>query len=339
MLRKWFWLCIGISAFASFFASLKGVEQEGCQVSLDFLYWKAKEKWFTLTNESSPLFTTTDFTRERVKRPHFDWDAGFRLGVGYSSPCLCVDPSLEWTFYQTSLKQHKNTDDNDLTNVNHQRGMFPIWALSKDIIAGDYVAEAKLRGNLTLNLIDGKLARTYFCYGCLEIVPYGGLRAAFIDQKARIKYSGGIFLADILEGGINRRGIDHVHMRNNFWGVGPRLGVEPRWHFCQNLYLFADASISALGGSFDIEQKETYIRKKRFSHHKDFGALRWVGDLAAGISFETCLCDRYLAQLQLKWEYHQFWRQVEWKRDRFHLTHANRNLSFQGLTVSGNFTF
>lgn len=328
-------LLIGLAAWGQASA------ENNFSAHVDLLYWKAHEKSLILTNKKSPIFFTDDFTKAKVIHPHFDWNLGYRIGVGYSFPCSPWKATLDWTHYDTKVRQHRATNSNDLTNVNNQQGMFPIWALSDDIIAGDYISKASLKGKLSLNLIDLMFnGRSIVCGKCFEILPYAGIRTAWIRQHANIDYRGGIFLIDIIEAGVSLEGSDHIYLKNDFWGIGPRLGMQPLFSIGHGFSIYGDAAISALGGVFNIDQKETYLQRERFSRHKHETRLRWIGDLAAGISWKKPLCnERYLLTLELGWEYHIFFHQLELKKDAFHIISSNRNLDVQGVTFASHFEF
>lgn len=328
-----------LSHAVSVHADYSGCEDE-CNVSahFDLLFWKAREKSLVLTNETSPVFFTDDFTLAKVLHPEFHWNLGYRIGVDYLLPCTCWQATLDWTHYNTSISQHRVTNSNDLTNRNNQEGMFPIWALSPDIIAGDYVSEAHLNGKLNLNLIDLDFGHHIACANCFEIKPYIGLRTAFINQHAKIHYNGGIFLTTIIEGGVSLNGTDRIHLKNNFWGMGPRLGIKPEFFLANGFSLYGDAAIAGLLGEFSLDQKETYLDVERFSHHKNFVRFQWIGDLAAGVAWKTCLFE-YLLTFKLGWEYHIFFQQLKLKGDSFHLISHDRNLDVQGVTFSSQMEF
>lgn len=320
------------------FACTHSFCSENVLIHADLLYWKAREKSLVLTNEKSPLFFTDNFTKTKVIHPHFDWNWGYRLGLGYLFPCSSWEVTLDWTHYQTSISQHRCTNSNDLTNLKNQQGMFPIWALSSDIIAGDYVTDATLNGKLKLNLLDLDFDRSIGCGDYFELIPYVGVRSGWIKQKATIHYSGGIFFTEILHGGVSLNGTDHVHLKNNFWGMGPRIGIRAELSQCEGFGLYLDGAISGLIGTFSVKQKETYLDANRYCRDKNLIRFRWIGDAAAGMLWKTFLCE-YVLTFRLGWEYHIFFHQVELKRDSFDLVPRNRNLDVQGATLSGQFNF
>lgn len=322
-----------------FVGHLQGIDN--VWISADVLYWKAYEKSFVLTNKTSPVFTTDDYTKTSVLHPRFNWDPGVRLIIGYRFPDYCWDVALSWTHYHSSFHRKQRTNSNDLTNVNNQQGMFPIWSLSKDIIAGDYVSDAFLRGKLSLDLFDLDVGHPidFDCLVCFQITPYGGIRGAWIRQRANVKYKGGIFQIGIIAGGIPQNGTDYIHLKNDFWGIGPRIGLGLEYFLGKGVSLYGDMAISGVIGVFDTHQKETYLDRVRSSHDKRHTRCRGIVDLAAGISWQTCLCLEYLFNLSIGWEYHIFFDQLQLRQGNFHLVPHNRNLQVQGVTVNANLEF
>lgn len=313
---------------------------EDVWLSADLFYWKAYEKSFVYTNRTSPVFTTDNFTKAKVLDPDFDWNFGSRLSLGYFYPCYSSDAVLSWTHYHTSINQKQLTDSNDLINVNNQRGMFPIWSFSDDIIAGDYVSDAFMRGRLALDLFDLDMGGHFDYSECLQVRVYLGLRGVWIRQSANVKYRGGIFLIGIIDGGIPLNGTDFIHLRNNFWGIGPRFGIAPEFNLGGDFSLHGDMAISGVIGSFSLHQKEKYLGHVRFSHDSHPTKFRWIGDLALWLAWKTCLCDgMYPLTLKLGWEYHIFFHQMQLRRDNFHLIPGNRNLAVQGVSFGADFEF
>jgi Legionella pneumophila major outer membrane protein precursor len=108
-------------------------------IGVDFLYWKPWERALVLTNKQSDVFVTDDFTEAPVIHPNFKWDPGYRVSTGYLFSSNLWDVGGSWTHYTSRISQHLSTHGSPLD------GMFPIWSLSNDVIAGDYVFESDLR--------------------------------------------------------------------------------------------------------------------------------------------------------------------------------------------------
>lgn len=107
-------------------------------IDVDVLFWKPWEKALVVTNGLSDVFVTDDFTQTPVVHPHFKWDLGYRVSSGYLFGCDLWDVEASWTHFTSTVSQHRSSDGSAF------EGMFPIWSLSKDVIAGDYVFELKL---------------------------------------------------------------------------------------------------------------------------------------------------------------------------------------------------
>lgn len=303
-------------------------------VEADVLYWTPWERALVMTNKKSDVFTTDNFTKKPVIHPNFEWDLGYRVSGGYIFGSDLWDVEASWMRFSSHVSQHRSSHESAFV------GMFPIWSLSDDIIAGDYVFESDLKWKISLSLLDLQFGRDFRVLKWLDLEPYFGLRSAWIKQSGKVTYEGGIFLIGIFLPGISINGTDLIRMKNDYWGMGPRVGFAPRIVCGSGFSITADAAISGLYGSFHVRQKETYLEATRFHRHSDFNRFRWIGDLAAGLKWKAPFHhERYALTLGAEWEYHIFFHQFELKRDRFHLVSHNRDLSVQGVTFSGRFDF
>lgn len=303
-------------------------------IEVDLLYWKPWEKAVVATNKKSNVFATDDFTKTSAVHPHFQWDLGYRLSSGYlfSSELWTVEGS--WTHYHSHVSQNRSSHGSSFI------GMFPIWSLSEDVITGDYVFKSDLHWKLTVNLLDLQFVRYWKPLSWLEINPYLGIRSAWIKQHGNVEYQGGMFLIGILFPGLSLNGTDFIKMKNDYWGLGPRLGIAPRILLGRGFSLNNEAAIAGLYGFFETSQHEKYLKVTRFSKHQHLNRFRWIADLAAGIQWKTLFDqDRYALTFKADWEYHLFFHQFELKKDRFRLVPKNRNLSLQGVTFSVRFDF
>lgn len=304
---------------------------ENIWIEADILYWKPREKALVATNEKSDVFTTDNFTLAPVVHPHFDWSLGYRVDAGYLFSSNNWDVETSWTHFSTTACQHKSTHCSSFC------GMFPIWAHC-DVICGDYVFESKLKWKLTLNMLDLQFGR-YLKWRRLEMKPFFGLRSAWVKQHGNVNYQGGIFLIGIINPGTSLYGTDHIKLKNNYWGLGPRVGIAPRLIVGKGFSLNGLAAISGLYGRFQTKQKETYLASTRFCDDDHFNRFRWIADFAAGGQWKYLFSDeRYGITLKADWEYHIFSRQFELK-DEFDLVPDNRDLKVQGVTFGARFDF
>ncbi len=303
-------------------------------VEADVLYWKPWERALVATNKKSDVFTTDDFTEKPAIHPNFEWSLGYRVSGGYIFGSEVWDVQASWTHFSSHVSQHRSSHGSAFV------GMFPIWSLADDVIAGDYVFESDLKWKISVGLLDLQFGRDFEVLKWLDLEPYFGLRSAWIKQSGTVDYEGGIFLIGILAPGVSLNGTDQIKMKNNYWGMGPRVGFAPRIILGKGFSINMDAAISGLYGFFNVRQKETYLDKTRFSHHSHPNRLCWIGDLAAGLQWKTFFHhERYALTLKTDWEYHIFFHQFALKRDHFGLVSKNRDLSMQGVTFASRFDF
>lgn len=310
--------------------------QECCNIWIEgsLLYWQPKENAVVATNEESDVFTTDDFTQASLVHPHFEWSLGYRLGGGYLFACNQWDVEARWTHYTSHLSQNRSTQDDPFL------GSFPIWSLAEDVLAGDYIFVSDLKWKLTINTLDLQFGR-YFNPVCwFDVKPFFGVRSLWLKQNGNVVYEGGIFLIGILQPGSSLNGSDFINMKNNYWGLGPRLGVAPRFILGKGFSINTEGAISGFAGCFNVQQKEVYLDTTRFSRHKHLNRLRWMIDCAAGIAWKTLFDhERYCFTIGADWEYEIFFHQFELKTDDFGLVPNNRSLSVQGVTFSARVDF
>lgn len=313
------------------------VLRNGDRLWLDaaLLYFLPHEKCIAMTNKFTDLFTTADVTDEPVVKPHFDWDFGYRVGLGYIFESRRWDMSLQWTHFNTGSHQTRSTDG-DI-----EFGMFPIWSLADDILPYDWVAASKSHWRLNLNLLDLDFGRLYGFGKVFFLRPFAGVRSAWINQDLDIRYRGGIFYdgLDLLDLD-STFGPDYVDMKNNFYGIGPRLGIEPQLNLGGGLRIYASASGEGQYGFYNVHQKETYFKTVRYHKNRYPQEWVWMADAGAGLLWKTYFArQRCALTFQLGWEYHIFFDQVKLKGDKFGLVSGNRNLSLNGADFSMRFDF
>lgn len=301
----------------------------------DLLVFRPKEKSIVLTNQNTNLFTTADVTLQPDVKPCFTWDAGVRIGFGYIFPNCMWDVALNLTHFETCLQQCRSTQDNI------GLGMFPIWSLADDIIPFDWVSKAKMQWKLNLNLFDLDFGRVVSCADQFFIRFIIGLRVAVIKQHLDVFYGGGIFANGLNLPALDSTfGYDVINMKNNFWSIGPRLGIEPQLNLGCGWRLYTSACAALGFSSFDVCQKEVYLTDVRYNRSCSPQGVRWIVDATAGILWKTFLCEnRYALMFALGWEYHHFFDQVEFKGDRFGKVSHDRDLSLNGLALSMRFDF
>ena len=293
---KW----ISLSALAV--TSVLYADPHGWEVGGGVLYWNAHQEGLAYTNKPSPVLTTVDFTQTSLDHPHFDWEFGFEAFATYAFIDSLWSLGLHWIHFCGDAHGHKKTDPLE--------GMFPVMSIAKDRLHGDYATSAHLHWDLHTNILDliakreTELSRRF----CLN--PTFGIRSIWLFQNAKATYKGGSFNA----------GTDHIKMKNHFYGIGPRVGLEPRLRLGSGFSLYGEGALALFYGHFEVSQRETFASDTQRHMHDHDASFRWIADLAAGLSWEHLFNCATLA-LDLGVDYLFFNHQNKWHRGVQHVPH------------------
>lgn len=237
------------------------------EITLDALAWKVTQNvdW-TLNTNSNPVNQFVGY--ETI---HYDYDAGFRIGVLRETE-VC-DVRFAYTRYGTSTS---DSATGQLTAA------FFGGKQAQPPAPKYYFDTGEIAADLAYDIFDLDFGRTYQPTEALTLRPILGLRGGRIDQSFdstfRSAYSdaGGPLERTIVES-----------MTNNFWGIGPKLGVETSVNLFRGadseLNLTANVSTAYLVGHWTIDDTTrivdvqngatTVTNKSIIVPDRDFGAV------------------------------------------------------------------
>ncbi|MBX7065937.1 MAG: hypothetical protein K1X28_01780 [Parachlamydiales bacterium] len=250
---------------------------KGILFSVTPLYWRVSEEGleYAITNSFEfdsvsedifgtqiPLFYRMDVTNGKTHKPDFDWNWGFRVGASYDTPYDGWDLSSYWTDFHhkthDSIHTSGDPDPNDIT-TGSGTGTFisPLW-IAKLFSAPGLMNVASAKWKLGLDLIDLELGRRFLVSQYLSLRPFIALRAGWIHQQYRLFFqTPNINLSPTSippSGEGNGREIVAL-MRNNFWGIGPRVGLNSQWLLGKGFSVYGNAAFSLLTGRFKVRYK------------------------------------------------------------------------------------
>jgi hypothetical protein len=309
----------------------------------------------------------------RFKKPHFEWDWGFKLAAGYNTPHDGWDIFLQWTrFHPESMHSSTSvptfgaaTPASSITGV-----VYPLLLpASTGIQEGSNQGEpfgpgyaASMHWKFRLDLLDLELGREFFVSKWLTLRPHAGLRSAWLHQRSKVTYSG---LIDESGTSVTNEQIPtiDVGLKNNFWGMGPRAGLDAQWGLGCGWSLYSELAASLLLGHFNIfEIQEPAIDTttglgvtgSSETFQEKYRAMRAAFDLAMGLRYQQLFaCDRFGLMVQLGWEQHLFINQNQLIRlATSHTVHPSTvngyaftpvtnqgDLGTQGVTLTVEFDF
>ena len=285
----------------------------------DFLWWKLYEGGtdFLIENEdpSSAL-------EGNISRLHFHWDPGFRIGIGTVFDYDRWELYTQFTHYQTYARKEEKPSEGETFS-----GIYGIPGTS---VAGSSHA----KWHIDFSELDLILGRSYFVSKFLSLEPFFGLSSAWINQHRKFRYN----KAD----GNN---IELIHGKNEFWGLGPRVGINTQFFFGSRFSLYGNISGALLWGNFDVQEKARFqvtnseIYNLTSSRHK----MAPTVDFDVGIAYEANIHQNmfhYLISLGLESQY--WWAQNQFSTfypSSFSFKRVNEDLSTLGLTLQFRLDF
>jgi len=289
-------------------------------------YWNAHQDGMEYAIDNHVKVDTSDIVQlnnlidAEYKTPNFDWDWGFKAGLGYNTTCDGWDFGVTWTWYRGKANDHVEAELDD----NHT--LLPLWsAFASSAGSILYATDIETHWKLQLNLIDIELGREYWTSKNLSFRPFVGLRVAHINQDFEIQHKGGSWSDSSNPSAPQSAYNNEVDLDNDFKGVGIRSGFNTVWNFGCGWGLYGDFAASVVYGRFSLNHDEE-IRLATSPHDKtkiletkeSFRASRGMLDLALGLQWSSMFCEcQYGFTVQLGWEQHLFFHQNQmWRTNR-----------------------
>lgn len=318
-------------------------------IDVQGFYWNAHQDGMEYGLESHVANSSAANRRNLVDakylNPNFDWNFGFKLGVGYNTTCDGWDISILWTSFQGRASSHDEAEADD----NHT--LLPLWSAFTPPTPPLYVSNIETSWKLDLNLVDVELGREFWVSRYLTMRPFIGLRVAYLNQDYNIQYRGGSFSETTPN--VN----DFVSLDNNYKGAGLRSGLDTVWNLGCGWAIYGDMAFSIIYGRFDVDHDEhtreaqsPFAKTRVLETTNSFRASRFALDLGLGLQWSSLFCDcKYGFTVGLGWEHHlfmdqnQLWRVVKvgnTTNGYENVYHQRRgDLDTQGWTLSFKFDF
>jgi len=310
---------------------------------LDWLYWQASETGleYALNQDMFDVIHPVFMGFGEVANPKFDWQSGFRAGIGYHIPHDHWDLSLLWTWNEGQ------GSDSQKSKQEHSPTVLPILIHPNTYNDEAIIAcmTASYDALIHLNLVDLDLGRLCKAGKRFFIKPHFGIRTGWINQIHNAVYN------DLFDKTGNQV-LKHyaTHMTNNFWGLGPRGGFEADFSLGYGLSLVGDFSLSLLYGLFKTSYSElitTELNEQATTLVTDnsFRTGKVSTDMELGLKWTRGFAkDRVKLILQGGWEHHMFFSQNQMTRfvdgqNWATFVQNQGDLYFQGWTASFSFLF
>jgi hypothetical protein len=304
----------------------------------DALFWKAEQEGLEYAVEGSDPFGTGMMNHGKLLTHDFDWNGGFRVGLGYHLPYDRWDLKGLWTRYTNSSTTHKHTSDPRLSPTFF---LFPTLAW--------FATHAKTHYSIDYNTVDLTLQRDYFVSRSLTLRPIFGIRGAWINQHMRDEFHGG---PGSLGNFGSETGVQSVKITNNFRAGGIFAGINMNFCFNRHWSIYGDLAGSILYGQFQVRVKNSISGLSLLG----FGSRSNVNESAnnvktnlqtgMGLQWQSTIChDRFRLLFAVGYEILFWFNQNNSQRFVFPgvfnngYYEANGSLTLQGGTFKAGFEF
>lgn len=287
-------------------------------ISAGVIYWSIYEEGLT--------YASSGFGVNAPKGEVFDvcweWDPGLKVGLGIDFGCSLWDVNIEYTWLHTNQSETKdlhlmpNSDLVSCWNINNK---------FHDQLQKTFVCWDTQFNNLHLDL-----GRYFCCFcDCLTMKLLLGVQGSWIDQNYNLNYTD------------SSNDIAYFYMTQDFYGVGPSIGLDTSWTYCKNYSLFGDLGFASLWSSFNVSRRDSEISSSHINDNlintcHNFWTIDPVFSMRFGIRGETCICRCYRVQLEVSWE-GQIW--LDHNQFITCSTVHRGDLILQGLNVFFRFYF
>lgn len=199
----------------------------------EVLLWHAKAggvDWAILYDESIYPSNGSMYTLG------FGWDWGVRVGLGKCFMHDAWDVGLFYTYFRT--------DDSSKVNIAFQSSEGPFGTAN-----GSFTAK------LNYNALDLGLGRSFFLSKDLMMHPHIGLKNIWLNQIYKL-YSNNYINALSSSLGVSGTMNKFVKDTNTVWGIGPQVGLDGGWNFCNGFKLISSVDGALLQSYLRVVQKQ-----------------------------------------------------------------------------------
>lgn len=295
-------------------------QDKNIDIFADALYWYTSET----VDWAFTRVPSLSFEKTAYKTISFEWDPGFRVGLGYNMHHDQWDTQFYYTWFQAHAKDHAS-------------GSVTSGFLAARLSLLEPFTTGKIHFNIHFNMFDWDLGRSFLVSKSLSLRPYIGAKGGWINQKGRAKWTipnfaglGSLFSAT-------------EDVKNNFRGGGPKGGVNGKW-ILGNVNRHVFSIISNIASAYmwghwtlrdefiDTLSTKTAIKMK----DRNFGAFMLQALMGFGWDFNFDKNRSHFA-LKLGYEIQDWFNQFQVFTNISGTDNAD--LVFQGLTLDLRFDF
>lgn len=312
-------------------------------VDASFTYWTAYEEGLVLAisdSNVSSLPTSTPLQRVALFQDT-KWEPGFKIGLGLDLGHDDWSAFAEYTWFRS-----RTTTSETAPSGLPPGSTTPSWVPTNYGIENE-IARITVRAlssvwRLNMDVLDVGLTRPYYQGTHLIVAPLAGVRAAWIRQNLRIHPTPFITSAF----GVNTNAV--FHNKSQSWAVGPRGGLQGKWHLGYGFRIEGDMTASILFTQYTTVASSADAvndgNRPYALSYTNYNTFRFNNDMNVGLGWgDYFSCRNYHFDLLASYDFQIFWNQNMMRKlvDQFQ-TYSDapaQNLYLQGLTLRAQLDF
>ena len=310
----------------------------GGAVEMDFLWWRAENPAFTYGFDIKDPHSVADtsYLIGSLMQLPAQWDPGFRIGMGWNTDFDRWDVFADWTWFSA----HTEETSTFSLPASGEMGYHTMWPASAGV---DAYSRVHASWHMWYNAIDLELGRAFYFTKALSLRPHAGLRGGWINQKFQSNF-------DLPLTSANSKAT--FHGKNDFWGVGPRIGINGNWHIDNSQWsILCKTSGALLSGGTETRYISDYLvtvdgvptpERDMQSH---FTQIVPTVQFFLGVDWGMCIdCNNYYIGVNAGWEANVYWNQFSLLSalngyNSPVATMSNQAVMIDGLTFNVHFDF
>jgi hypothetical protein len=313
-------------------------------IDASYTYWYAGEDGLEIGRSGSffvgddPIYDSSD----TVLTQPFEYQSGFKVGAGWRKNDWILSGEYTWVRNTTS-----QTSAPSLNTIFTGVWLVAPWFLQEALDGGSLSGMAvESKWHLRMDIADLALSRPYYLGRHLTILPYGGLRAAWIYQKMELAIiePPGLFAP-------NPRPAQPVLSQtgSHSWAIGPRFGSEAHVLLGSGFRVEGDIAFSLLFTKYtkiyhsETAASITAIPASLYIQSKDRSAVRPVVETGLGLGWGSYFgSNKYYLDFSADYDFSYWWSQNMMRsmlNGLWREINANGDLYLHGLTVSAKIGF
>lgn len=210
-------------------------ETECCSEDNGFHFWADALIMQPCRNMNFANTTVTATTAITSHYGEWDWDFGFRVGAGFQVPCHQWSVNAEFTWFSSDWDSTLNVAATSTAN--------PFVANSFPFLLGT-LTNGTVTTKMEMDYYTFDVVGAYSCCMCeaLELTPYGGFRALWVDTDVTERLSAATIWTGATDG---------ADYSSDYAGFGLTGGLRWKFYTCYPLHVIGHFGASTLLGAHD----------------------------------------------------------------------------------------